>query len=408
MITSDAQLLVVIFLLLAAMFYTSKLTHWMWRYFYTVMPFIMACYFLPSLLNLFDLIHIQDSKLADYSSNILMPTCMILLLLGLNVEQLFKYGRLLLLLFLIGSVGVLLGGPFALWALGQLNSTLLIANDNNAVWLGMTTLAGNWVGGTANQLAMKDLFKVGDNIFGVFVAVNVIVSGIWMAILMALVPYEMRINTWLKSKEPPFVHQSLVSTKLPARPWYISVSLLLFALALSMLAHVLSFYTVAWIDGLWPSAENYHLNSKDFWLLFWLMLLGVLSSLSPMTRLRCQGSEQLCNLCLYLMLAIMGLRIDLFSLFALPWCLALGVVWLMVHIVLLMLVTKLLRLPFSYFAIASQCNLGGAVSAPILAKAYRADLAPVAVLITIFAYLWANIVALSCGQLMLSLVYSPK
>ena len=52
------------------------------------------------------------------------------------------------------------------------------------VWRGLTTVAGSWIGGGANQTAMKEVFEVSDEVFGQLVAVDVIVANIWMAGLL--------------------------------------------------------------------------------------------------------------------------------------------------------------------------------------------------------------------------------
>ena len=45
---------------------------------------------------------------------------------------------------------------------------------------GLTTVAGSWIGGGANQAAMKEIFQVGDKVFSAMIAVDVIIAQIWM------------------------------------------------------------------------------------------------------------------------------------------------------------------------------------------------------------------------------------
>src|SRR3546814_2396839 len=60
----------------------------------------------------------------------------------------------------------------------------------------MTTIAGSWIGGGANQAAMKEVFAVDANLFGQFVAVDVIVAYFWMAILLYFAPRAKAFDRW--------------------------------------------------------------------------------------------------------------------------------------------------------------------------------------------------------------------
>ena len=62
------------------------------------------------------------------------------------------------------------------------------------VWRGLSTVAGSWIGGGANQAAMKEVFNVGDKMFSAMVAVDVITAQIWMGILLYGVGSNAKIN----------------------------------------------------------------------------------------------------------------------------------------------------------------------------------------------------------------------
>ena len=61
--TSDAVVLGLLLMILAAIFYTASLTQAFWRKFYAVFPPLLLCYFIPGLLNSFGIISGEDSKL---------------------------------------------------------------------------------------------------------------------------------------------------------------------------------------------------------------------------------------------------------------------------------------------------------------------------------------------------------
>ncbi|QYJ91088.1 DUF819 domain-containing protein [Shewanella halotolerans] len=398
MIQTDFQLFGILCLILGVIFYTSGLPSPFWRRCYKIVPVMVACYFVPSLLNSLDLIAVENSQLPKFAIDYLMPMCLVLLLLGLDIGSIWRCGGKLLLLFFIGSLGIFVGGPFALWLVGYMQPELLLTQGEDSLWRGMATLAGNWVGGTANQMAMKELFNAGDGIFAVFVTVNVVLSGIWMAVLLALAPHEATLNRWLRSREPQV---TLLTNSLPERQLaqgYHWTLIFCLPLILGGLAHWGADWTAQQIVHYWPMASSYHLHTPFIWLVVWLTTASVVLSLTPARRLAAYGADRVGNASLYLMLAIMGLKMDIGMLWSLPWFFVIGAIWLLVHVLLLLLATRVMRLPFGYLAIASQCNLGGAASAPVVTSAYRQALVPLAVLIAVFGYAWANFIAWACGQ----------
>ncbi|MDF0533828.1 DUF819 family protein [Shewanella yunxiaonensis] len=396
-ITTDYQLFGILSVILGVIFYTSGIKRRFFITLYKVMPVMVACYFLPSLLNTFHLIQIENSQLIYLVRDYLMPSCLCLLLLGLDIRAVISSGGKLFLLFLIGSLGVFIGGPLALLFVTHFSPSMLLDHGSNSLWRGMATLAGNWVGGTANQMAIKQLFNVGDNIFGVFVTVNVLLSGIWMSLLLFLAPHEPQINRWLGSRSPAI----LTNTVAPAErlPDLRHLMLLIcLPLVLSGLAHACSGWLATWCSTLWPGASQYQLHLPFLWRIVLITTGSVMLSLSPARKLAMYGADKIGTVCLYFMLAIMGLKMNIAMLLSLPWYFVIGAVWLFIHIILMLFATWRLRLPFSYMAIASQCNLGGAASAPVVASAYNKALVPLAVLIAVFGYAWANFVAWACGQ----------
>ncbi len=340
MIQSDFQLFGILTLILGVIFYTSGLSTSFWRRFYQVLPVMMACYFLPSLLNTLDLIAIENSQLPKFAVDYLMPVCLVLMLLGLDIGCIWRCGGKLLLLFFIGSLGIFVGGPLTLWLIGYIQPELLVTQGEDSLWRGMATLAGNWVGGTANQMAMKELFNAGDSIFAVFVTVNVVLSGIWMAILLALAPHEAKINRWLRTQE---LEDKLPNTPLQtprlaqAHHW---ILLLCLPLMVGGLAHWGAEKTTEQLVLYWPIAKDYHLHTPFVWFVVWLTTASVLLSLTPVRRLSAYGADKVGNVCLYLMLAIMGLKMDIGMLWSLPWFFVIGTIWLLVHILLLLLATR--------------------------------------------------------------------
>ena len=77
-----------------------------------------------------------------------------------------------------------------------------------------------------------------------------------------------------------------------------------------------------------------------------------------------------------------------------------GLIWMVVHVVILLIVAKLIKAPFFYVAVGSQANVGGAASAPIVASAFSPSLAPVGVLLAVLGYALGTFAAIACAMMM--------
>jgi uncharacterized membrane protein len=102
--------------------------------------------------------------------------------------------------------------------------------------------------------------------------------------------------------------------------------------------------------------------------------------------------------------ATIGMKMDIGSLLA-NWelygpAVSIGLLWMLVHIVVLLVVAKWIRAPFFFVAVGSQANVGGAASAPIVASAFSPALAPVGVLLAVLGYAVGTVGAIVCMEWM--------
>src|SRR5690606_8860525 len=140
--------------------------------------------FLPGILNSFGIISGSHSVLYDMSSNYLLPACLVLFTLNLDLRELWKLRKKAGLMFITGTVGILLGGPLAVWLVSLFAPQVVGGEGADAVWRGLATLAGSWIGGGANQAALYRIFEPSSGIFSATIAVDVFVAYGWMALLL--------------------------------------------------------------------------------------------------------------------------------------------------------------------------------------------------------------------------------
>ncbi len=408
MISTDPVLFGLIVSTLGIIFYTSQLSHPFWRKLYQYIPIMVMCYFLPSLFNAFGLIDTSESQLSTIASRYIMPACLCLLIISTDVKAILQQGPELIVLFFIGGVGVIVGGPLTLLLFAHLSPESLPWNGPNAAWKGMATLAGNWVGGTANQLAMKEIYHVGDEIFSVMITVNVVFSGLWMSFLLFCAHHSKAIDCKLSANTHQLERLKLSASKVTTQTERVPELydyMIIFSIAFSVmgLGHGVADFLAPFFELQYPKSARYSLTSEFFWIVIVVSLVSLLLSYTKARSLERVGASKVSSAMLYLLISIMGLQMDITSIVDFPIYFMIGGVWLFIHALFVVVAGCLMRAPVAYMAIASQCNLGGAASSPVVAMAYHKSLAPVAVLFSVLGYSVATYMAWICGELLKSI-----
>ena len=405
LVTNDATALGILATILGFVFYTSSSSHPFWQKFYRFIPALLLCYFLPSLLNTFGVIDGNTSQLYFVASRYLLPACLVLLILSVDLKAILSLGPKALIMFLTGTVGIVIGGPIALLLVSVIEPSLIGVDGPDAVWRGMTTLAGSWIGGGANQAAMKEIYVVGGNIFSVMVTVDVIVANIWMAVLLFMASKAKEIDARtgadtsaieaLKEKVEKYHAENARIPNLRDLMLIVAVGF-----GITGIAHMAADFLGPFFEANYPWTEDYSLTSKFFWLVVIVTTIGLAMSFSPVRHLEAAGASKVASAFLYILVATIGLHMDVSKVLDTPLYFLVGIIWMLVHAGFMLLVAKLIKAPLFYMAVGSQANVGGAASAPVVAAAFHPALAPVGVLLAVFGYALGTYMAWLCGQLL--------
>ncbi len=429
--TDDFVVFGILMLILAFIFYTSSDTHPFWKKFYVFFPSLMMCYLLPSILTSLGVIapewNVLDisgqplldenlkpviAKLSIYkvASRLLLPAALILLTLSIDLKALMGLGSKALIMFLAGTVGVILGGPLAVYIVSFFSPETVGGVGNDAVWKGLSTIAGSWIGGGANQTAMLEIFKYNQEKYGAMVLVDIIVANIWMAILLYGIGKRETIDKWLEADNSSIdtlkdkvSSYSASITRNPSLDDYIILlgvtfgavgfshwaSIMLPKLIISVLPQVADTSSILSTFG-----------DSFFWMVTVATVLGVLFSFTPIKKYEGIGASKIGTVLIYILVAAIGMRMDLASVWSNPGLMIVGLIWMMVHGLVLIIVAKLIKAPYFFFAVGSQANIGGAASAPIMASAFHPSLASVGVLLAIFGYIIGTYGAILSAMLM--------
>lgn len=407
-VKNDAVTFGILIGVLALIFYTTESKHPFWVKFYKYIPALLLCYFVPALLHWpLGIISNDTSKLYPFVSRYLLPASLLLFCISLDLQAILKLGPKALLVFLAGTFGVIIGGPIALWIISTFFPASLPAPASE-LWQGLSTIGGSWIGGGANQTAIKEIFQVPDSLFGSVVVVDIAVANVWMGVLLFGAGMHHKINKWLKADYTMIdnlEHKINEFTKsIEQKP---TLTLLIILMGITFagvgLAHFLTDLIMPrmadhkeWLDQYKLSA----INSSFFWVVIISTLIGIVLSFTRARNLEGIGASKWASIFLYLLVATIGMQMDLGQIGKNLGLITVGVIWMLIHISIILLIARLLKAPFFFAAVGSMANIGGAASAPVIASAFAPALAPVGVLLAVLGYAIGTYGGLICAYLM--------
>ncbi len=404
-ITNDAVVLGLLMTLLGFIFYTTSSGSRFWVRFYKVVPSLLLCYFIPSIFNSAGIIDGEKSQLYPVISRYILPVSLVLFTISIDFAALKKLGPKALIIFLSGSVGIVLGGPLAVLLFSWISPETVGGQGPDAVWRGLTTIAGSWIGGSANQAAMKEVFNVGDKVFSAMITIDVIVANLWMAVLLFGAGISKKADQWLKAdatdietlkgKLETFQKEN---TRIPST----SDLMKIFGIGFGVMgvSHWLADIIAPSIANHAPFLEQFSLTSSFFWVVLLATTFGMVLSLTRARYLEGVGASKIGSVLLYVLVASVGMKMDILAIFDNLGLFGVGLVWMLFHGLVMLGTAKLLKAPFFYVAVGSQANVGGAASAPIVASAFSPALAPVGVLLAVLGYALGTYGAYICGLMM--------
>ena len=408
--TDDTIVFGLLALCLGLVFLTSGIQTGFWKKFYAVVPVVLMCYLLPAILTSLGIISDEYSRLYFVASRYLLPAALVLMTLSIDLKAIRNLGPKAIIMFLTGSLGIILGGPVAILIVSFVSPEIVGGIGFDAVWRGLATIAGSWIGGGANQAAMLEVFQFNPERFGEMVLVDIVCANIWMAILLFGIGKSERIDRWLKadvaSIETLKGKVSSFSERITRVPTLRDYMLLLF-LAFSAVgfAHLGGGFLSEFLKSSFASIDNpkhflSFLGGNFFWMVVIATLIGIGLSFTRARNFEGAGASKIGSVFVYILVATIGMQMDLVRLFENPGLVLVGFVWITIHAVLLILVAKWIKAPFFFLAVGSQANVGGAASAPIVAAEFHPSLSSVGVLLAVLGYVVGTGGALICAYLM--------
>jgi uncharacterized membrane protein len=425
LITNDTIVFGLLMLAIAFIFYTESKTSGFWFKFYKIVPGLFMAYMLPAVFTTLGWIApdweritdtgavVQESSSLYYvASRYLLPAALVLMTLSIDLKAVFNLGWKALIMFFTGTIGIVIGGPIAILLIAMISPETVGGIGADAVWRGLSTLAGSWIGGGANQTAMLEIYGYNPKLYGGMVFVDIVVANIWMALLLIGIGKRKRINSWLKSDTTAIEELkdrvSSFTESVKRNPSLTDLMIMVgIAFGTVSFAHFGAGYLAPLFDKYISGIESTtarniftFLGSSFFWMISISTLVAIALSFSKAKNYEGAGASKFGSVFIYILVATIGMKMDLKLIFDNTGLIAIGVVWMSIHALLLILVAKLIKAPYFFLAVGSQANVGGAASAPIVASAFHPSLATVGVLLAVFGYAIGTVAAIGCTILM--------
>ncbi len=384
-VITDSFGLIAVLLIVPAFIFAGNRIPTIQRLFHVVPPLVFA-YFIPSVLSNLNIIP-RSAPVYSEIKTFVLPASLLLLTLAVDIKGILRLGPKAGLMFLSGTLGVVLGGPLALW--------IFKSHLPPDIWKGMAALSGSWIGGGANFIAIGKSVGATDAVLGMMVVVDVVVAYTWTGVLLYLAGRAHRIDafigadtTAIETLQTNVESFQKATNRIPeTTDW-----MLLFALAAG--GAYLSYLLGEWLPPIGA------IISHSTWRVIIITTLGVTLSFTRLKNLEGIGASKLGTVLLYMLIGVIGANADFQALGDVPWLLAATLVWILVHIGIQFFVLRLIKAPLFFLAVGSQANIGGAASAPIVAAAFHPALASVGVMLGVAGYVLGTYAALICAVLL--------
>lgn len=354
---------------------------------FDVTPPVLYAYFIPTLSTTFGIIP-AASPVYDWMTRYLLPLSLFLLMISVDLPAIARLGRTATLMMLAGTLGIVIGGPIAFLAVGQ-----WLPPES---WKGLAALSGSWIGGTANLIAISESVGTPEAIMGPIIVVDTVVGYGWMAVLLFLSAWQGRYDAAIGAKREAIEATDRLLADLATKRRPSDIRDMAVLVGLGFAAAVVAVNLGARL----PKLGDPTIISSTTWAVLMVVTVGLLLSFTPVRRLEEVGASRLGYAALYLLLTGIGAQADLKAVLAAPAFLAAGVIWLLVHMIVLFTASRLLRAPLFFVATGSMANVGGAASAPIVAGVYHPAMAPVGLLMAVAGYILGIYAALGCAWML--------
>ena len=378
-------ILLILFLLFIEIFVLSISNHARFKKYFNFLPAVFWIYFLPMIASTFSILDPKSSIYQMITTNIL-PASLLLLLISVDIKAIMRLGRPALIMFFSGSLGIILGAPFIFFLFKNLIGPQF--------WSGFGALSASWTGGSANMIAVKEALNTPDPVFLPMVIVDTIVPYVWMGILVAMVSLQPLYDRWNNSNRKILDELSQkISSVAAQKTQQLKLNKMILIVGLAFFGSLISQYAAKLLPEIKDMISTYA------WTIIVVSVLGISLSFTSAKRLDQYGTSKIGYFMLYFVLTSIGAKANISNIGSTLILIAAGFLIVIFHAGVLLFVARLIKAPMFLVAVASQANIGGVASTPIVAEIYQPGLASVGLLLAILGNIVGTGFGLVVGQL---------
>lgn len=325
----------------------------------------------------------MQSPLYGTLKDFAVPIFIAVILLNIDVRSAFTIAGPAVAVMLFGTIGVIVGAV--------VSYSLVHPFLDTEVWKAFGALTGSWIGGTANLAAVGAALNTPEHLMGIALITDGIVVMSWLPILLASRSWSRWFNTFTGISPERLRTIAVSDGQIQQQKAVVEVRHIVWLLALAFLI----MWTANTVAERLPVLEP--VFAAGTWKILLVTTFSLLLACTPARHI--PGGHALGMTLLYLFFASMGARADLHGLTQAPWFLAGGYLWIMIHGFFCLVGARIMKVDVGTAAIASAANIGGAISAPVVAAYHRQSLVPLSLLMALIGYAIGNYGALITAQL---------
>lgn len=317
--------------------------------------------------------------------NPLLYAMLFLMLLRCDLRKILHLGPKMMIGFLSASFSI---------GLGFLISYALMQNAlGEKAWGALGALCGSWMGGSGNMLAIQAALNVSEADMAYTLVLDSTCATFYIIFLLWAIGFHEKFNRWAKA-DTRLLDEIGASLEADTRQIEKAITYpgIMILLGSGLLVSVTAQKAGIFIHSFLPFFD------KSTWSVLLVTVLGILLAMTPFGSIR--GTDEISNVLLYIVIALIASRADLSGLGNAHLWLFTGFLILAIHVVVMLVLAKIFHLDLFTCAVASLANIGGTATAPILASAYSSALVPVGIIMALFGYVIGTGGGLLVAQLM--------
>ncbi len=352
-----------------------------WKVF-QILPAIIWIFLTPIALSNLGIIP-RSSPIYDTFKSFAVPMFIVLMLLDINLRQVLRVSWRGAGVLVLGALGIVAGAGIAFY--------LFRSGLPPGTWSGFGALAGSWIGGTGNLMAVAESLQTPEEMVGMVVLVDNFVYLIYFPIILTCKRWAGGFNRFSRVSQEQIDHIAEATRGVEKKSHEVHFQDILTLLGFSLAAILLANFLAEIFPALPP------VLTRSTWAMLLVTTFGILLSATKLKDV--PGTEPLAMTLVYISMTMIGAAADLRNLGGAQWFLVAGVICIVVHFAFIVVGARLFRIDVSMAAVASVAAVGGAASAPVAAGFHREELVPVSIMLALIGYALGNYLGVATAYL---------